>query len=405
MYSRSRDDGGVRRRLRHRCSLLTLTVITSAILLVQCRWVDPFAEYSGVDLIGDRGFSVDSFTHAYMDGTDPATSFEYVRVTPVTAAEYGATTGLPAEHHATIRRLEAVNLFPDGDFEASTAGLPPIHWTTSPFPNEPTDFTVDAGGVIQGNSVHFDVAGEAAAVVHLDTSALDGFVEPAVYFVSLQFVRSAPVMRMTFDYGDDATTSHLANRSWVIDVRTDTPLETLPTRGDPLLDKVTIFPASGTGVNYFYVGAPGGAAGQSGHLDNVRLGRLDSLPHVAIPIGLENADGELPLVPGTYRVTLFVKSEIADQVTPSANGRNRFRAGQIVLGLNGHFLPVSRSTGGWSTTEWKEVSASFQITAAELAHDPPLQVRLTVIDPENPVVGSLLIAAPTVELVSNNPRN
>jgi hypothetical protein len=378
--------------------------------LVTCSWENPFPEYQGVNLIEDRGLSVDSFAHAYV--TDPGTTFEYVRVTPLTPAEYGSASGLPAAYHDSIRRLEAVNLFPDGDFEQSTDDTAPafgwdIDASTAPPKVAPAEFTVqnDEAGVIQGHSVRFSAGGESAAVLDLDSHALDGFIEPAIYFLSLQFRRDSPAMEITFDYGDASTTSYLDNQPWVIGPREAVePLETLPTPGDELLDKVTVFAASGTGENYFYVGSPAEAAGQAGYLDNIRMGRLDGRPHVSIPISFENANGGLPVIAGTYRVSVYVKSEIDDQITPGADGDNRFRAGQIVIGLNKKWKRFSRGEAGWSPTAWTEVSTTFQLTAEDLAADPPAHLRLTVIDPDYPVIGSVLIAEPRLELESKPPR-
>jgi hypothetical protein len=381
-------------------------VLAAPLILAGCPWDDPFPEYRDVNLIEDRGLSVDSFSHAYMDGTDPATMFEYVRVSAaLTEAEYGTAAGLPSGVAATIRRLEAVNLFPNGDFEASVAGLPPADWdVTLPAPPTavPATFVVDDTNQITGRSVEFAVAGAQAAVLDLDIFLLDGFAEPATYFLSLQYIRQSATNVMTFDYGDDATTSYLVEQNvpWTVDGRTDgeTPVETLPTSGDPLLNKATTFAASGTGVNYFYVGSPQTAPGQGGYLDNIRLGRLDKVPHVAVPVSLENADGELPLVRGFYRVSIWVKSEIADQVTPRPDGQNRFRAGQIVLGVNDSLKLFTKEEVGWTADTWQLVSAVFKLETEDLANDPPMQVRLSVVHPDSPVVGSVLIADPRVEI-------
>lgn len=380
-----------------------------AISFSTCSWVDPFPEYRDVNLIENRGFDVDSFAPASMDGSDP--TFDYVGVSALTADEYGFTNGLPAEFHGTIRRLEAVNLFPNGDFEQSTVGSELAYWDIEPpVPpkEEPDKFEVDGSGVINGKSVEFETSGNEAAVLDLDAHALDTFVEPATYFLSLQFVRSSPDTRITFDYGfeyddegDVVSGTYLDNQSWVVTSRENgTPVETLPTPGDDLLNKITVFASSGTGRNHFYVGSPLGSSPQKGHLDNIRLGRLDSLPHVAVSLNRDGTGTELPLIAGTYRVSVYVKSEIDDQVTPGANGANRFRAEQIVLGLNRQRTRITRADAGWSSTEWTQVSATFQLDEAALAEDPAVRVRLTVIHPDNPVVGSVLIAEPRLELVT-----
>ena len=261
---------------------------------------------------------------------------------------------------------------------------------------------VDSGG-IQGNSVRYEfITGDQSAALDLDAHALDGFIQPAVYFLSLQFRRDLPQRVITFDYGSATDQTWLDNQRWEIVARSDgtTPVETLPTPGDELLNKITVFAASATASNYFYIGSPkADTPGQGGWVDNIRLGRLDTVPHAALAIPATGANGSLPLVAGAYRFSVFVKSEVDDQVTPAPAGANRFRAGQIVLGMNDDLELVARSEGGWSTDEWALVSAVFHLEASEL---DSATLRLTVIHPDRPVIGSVLIAAPTLELVSGD---
>lgn len=400
------------------------SIAVATAVFAACQWEDPFPEYSGINLIEDRGLNVDSFAADHMDGSDP-TTFEYVQIT--TPADFGTTTGLPSGAETTIRRLEAVNLFPDGDFEASVVGAwgaPEVlvNWdadsSVEPPAEDPTTFEVVADGPISGQALLFETSGRKAGTLDLDARALDLFSQGGNYFISFQFVRDDPTMSITLDYGDASTGSFLAadNRSWTIDSRGEddeeedeeeegegngaTPVETVPTPGDANLDIVTDFYASDTTTNFFYVGSPQSADAQKGHLDNVRLGRFDPYPHVSIDIPLENANGTLPLIASQYRVALYVKSEVADQVTPSENGKNRFRAGQLVVGINDELELVTRDDWGWDADTWVEVSLVFQLEFEDLTNDPPMMLRLGILHEDSLVIGSVLIANPRVELLS-----
>ncbi|MCK4516935.1 MAG: hypothetical protein KAU31_16850, partial [Spirochaetaceae bacterium] len=152
--------------------------------------------------------------------------------------------------------------------------------------------------------------------------------------------------------------------------------------------------------HHLYVGAPNSAdpvTPQQGHIDDVRIGRYDILPHVALSLGSAVSDGSLEILPGLYRFSVYVKSEIDSEVTPTAP--NAFRPGQITLGINDLWGTSTIGDVAWSTSEWVQVSFGGLLTREDLAQTDVVTLRLTVSSNDNPMVGRILIAAPTFELV------
>ncbi|MFW6288973.1 MAG: hypothetical protein ACOC2Q_04255, partial [Spirochaetota bacterium] len=127
---------------------IALTVLTSAFFLVGCDFQDPFVEYRGVNLIEARGFTIDDFSEAYGDGSDPIATPDYILLEA--PGSYGGTNGLPDTTFTTldsIRSLEVINLVPNGDFEESDEDdEPPSPWLAG-LPDgvlEPSRFKIES---------------------------------------------------------------------------------------------------------------------------------------------------------------------------------------------------------------------------------------------------------------------
>ena len=360
-------------------------------------------EYRGVDLISNRGLSVANFTDSYNAGTTP--DYDYINFEELTVpALYGSTTGLPASP-GSVYRLELVNLMPDGDFELRNDGdnldVDPF-WTVDPGATLEGDNA--AGLAITGMSAYFEVAGREAAFFDLRGGLLDTLVYPGSYHLNLLLRRATDITRVNFDYGS-LTTSFLTqdNISWESDpdpANATLDVEIFP--NDVNIDVVNIFGVAGGTEHYLYVGAPetGDAVnGQQGHIDDVRIGRYDIFPHVALPLGSSVVDGSLDILPGLYRFSTYVKSEIDSEVTP--NTANAFRPGQVTLGINGRWGTTTIAEAAWSASEWVQVSFDGLVRSADLNQADAVTLRLTVTSDGNPMVGRILIAAPTFELVVN----
>ena len=391
-----------------RTSLVCTIVAVTTLLLVGC-WVDPYPEDRGVNLLEDRGLGAADFVDAYFAGVVPA--FDYINYDgTIGAAEYGVITGLPAGADATIHRLELHSLLPKGDFEnhlvdsdVVLAGAQPELWDTAIgvpyFP--PADFRIVASGLPDyGNYIQFNVSSGQHARFDLD-GLLDGFAEPGAYHLQLEFDRNTSDTEITFDYGDGGASSYLdlVGVSWTsLEGEPAGTFEEIPTRSVAELDLVNVFTSiadTGPADNFFYVGTPKSAQPQDGFLDNVRIGRVDIFPHMSL--GVPPAAGtQLPFVPGIYTFSVYVKSEIAAQVTPTTN--NAFRAGQISLGVNDAFLRISRAEGGWNPSQWIKVSRTFTLDVQDIASTPVMTLQISVTDSAEPAVGRILIADPSVTL-------
>lgn len=385
------------RSCRLRCAL---TVASLFCLVSACEWEVPFPDYRGVNLITNRGFSVDDFREAYDNGDDAAASDDYIVL--AIPDDVGSLAGLPDESPetiATIRSLEVVNLIPNGDFE--TGASPWITTGLAGGVNAPSDFEIESEGVLTGSYVSFDVSANQGAAINLDTSMLIPLVHDGKYFAQALVVREESTTDITFDYGDDGTTSYnyLNTISWTSmgpEDGSDPSPELLP---DPTVDYRDIgmqFTVTTT-PSYFYLGSPRDALSQAGYLDDVRIGRLDNRPVLELALALEDAGG-LPLPSGNYTFSVYVKSEVDSEVTPDKP--NRFRAGQIAIGANGFRTLFTQQEHGWSESTWVRLQTVVRVTPDDVLEARPLRLQLTTVDPSRPAVGSILIANPELSIGS-----
>lgn len=384
-------------------NLRSFAVVGLSIFVLGCDWVDPFPEYRGVNLIAEQGLTVDGFSEAYTDGSDPLTTFDFVAIATPTPAEYGGTSGLPAGSQSTIRRLEVVNLVADGDFEAQPIVGPPnpaANWITAGSGGvaAPGAFdVVDSGDPAMGQWVSFSIAPSQGALYDLDNDLPAGtWAENAKYFFLMDFQRQSDTTVITVAYGSNARIAYA--EPWLSPGPDDdsTPVvESFPEIENGSAARTTRFAAIAPTNNFFFVGSPTITASQVGFADNLRIGRIDNMPHLSLALEAAPTTG-LPLVAGAYSFSVYVKAEIDAQVTPVTG--NAFRPDQIVLGANDRFQRFTAGEIGWSQNQWVEVSATVELREDELGNTPALRLQLTVIDQQFPAVGRILFAAPSLTL-------
>lgn len=93
-----------------------------------------------------------------------------------------------------------------------------------------------------------------------------------------------------------------------------------------------------------------------------------------------------------------MKSEIADQVTPSLNGLNRYRAEQLCIGVNSQHTLVTRADGGWDASTWARAACLVELSEEDVAPGSVVSLEISVSHQGEETVGSILIAAPSLEL-------
>jgi hypothetical protein len=293
-----------------------------------------------------------------------------------------------------------LNLLPNGDFETTGLATVPAGWEEK---NDALFRASNDQDLLTGRSIEFEVGGIKAAIIDLNSYLLDSFADQAVYYFLVDFVRSDPETVIMFDYGDselDVTYLPIPGL-WRSDGMPGMTLaaETMPTPGIGNLDVVNLFASSNTGDDRFYVGSPLTMPASVGWLDNLRIGRAHTDPQVVLTIHPATGD-QLTLPTGIYTFSVYVKSEIDDQVTPSANGLNRYRAGQLCIGAGTDHEIVTQAEGGWSSDRWIRVSRLVTLEEPEPDTEegslPTL--KFSVSHQGHFAVGSLLIAAPSLEL-------
>lgn len=334
-----------------------LIALPFLILLTTCDFGNYYAEYEGVNLIESQSFSSADWTVS-----DPV----YLDFSSI-AAEADAGTFPPGA--ADVHRLEVLNLVANGDFEGALAGS----WTN-------TGGIMNTSGVspIYGDSLYFDLSSDQRIDYNL-THLIDGFIDNGLYFIRFSFKADSDSL---FEYNDGS--SFLLRRI----ITKDEGVRTFPV-GNESNFSITAQPTAPA----FSIGTVRVEDGfiQDGYMDNLRITRKDTSDSLLLSLSLPYADpaeARPDLISGNYTLSLFVKSEIPDQLTPLSP--NRFPSESITLKMNNAYA-VHNVTSDWTRVS---VQGFFQI-------DPPADPASTVITlsvtPMNinyVDVGSLLIAAP-----------
>jgi hypothetical protein len=247
-----------------------------------------------------------------------------------------------------------------------------------------------------GNYVAFQFGSGNNAYFSL-SALTDGYVLDALYYYQVDIKRISDETAVLFDYGN-ASTSYLGRDDWRIDPLPGQAIvvESIPDRSQENLDKNNLFFAK-SASDRFYVGAPAADSPfTEGFFDNLRIGRHDVFPHVRFELPLTASGDQSDFVPGRYAFSVFVKSELDAQVTPST--ANRFRSREISVGIDEIYQTYERSEIGWDPNTWREITYTFDLSSAKIAEGDPLVITLSPSAFGNPVVGSILVAAPRLEL-------
>lgn len=364
-------------------------VFTLMLTAVTCRLPeDPFEVYRGVNLISGISLAdwvLDDDTGLYM-------SYEDVSDTEDPPPDYSG---------ASVYHLVIKSLIPNGKFDAGVGA-----WTLQELGGGPDtlDFVDDPNPYeINGKTMHFatDHPDDRVEFDITDSGngAVDGFIADSSYLIRYDYrAKSSLVFEYNdtadpFGYwkifgGEDGEASDFEQFEFIVDFP--------PEKLEGPFPEVT----AGSELTYLYIFGSlvqVDSQPQEGYIDNFRLIRTD-IPYKIRLFLRRSGDTEEPLLSGTYRFSVSVKSETALVVT------DRYLAESLTLGIAGG-TGIARSTryqdyhkeGGW--TDWTVVYTDLFIQIPEDAGDEEL-IELSICASDdahgslNLDTGSLFISSP-----------
>jgi hypothetical protein len=374
--------------------------ILSLLLLTGCSAVDPFASYSGVNLISSVPLS--SWT------ADQSST--YMIFEPVNAAA-------PAGGSSEVYRLEIRNLVADGDFSRSTVGSAPNGWTYS---GSGTLATVDgsAAHAISGNTMHLSTANAAERVIFDLRDATwgvrDGLLENATYNLLFDY-RSSASLVSEFRQAAIADDSLRTWRAWGgADGSSSSPsfdhLNAFP--GTTLVGQSEVSVGSQS-IACFDFGSlsPALLQTQEAYVDDFRVVRTDIPCRARLLLNREGS-ASLTLAPGGYTFSIYVRAD------PDAGSTaSRFAAEAVSLGIvrkttvstdnvvtDGFQETFTNGSNGLDFSSWTQLSVTLDAgetdpgnttTTYELSVAPTDDLHAA----NGMDCGSILVSAPSLTLV------
>jgi hypothetical protein len=403
-------------------------VVLTALLLLGlagCRQVsDFFSDYRGVNLVAGAGFDSSewSLTDNFVGATNVPNLDDYAAISGEVSGAAATTEGLPdGTDAASIRRLEILNLFPNGDFDDAGAAAE-SRWTVSAVDTS-VGIATTGDATIDGNSLAFDVASIEDYITHPlagSDGLSDGFQIGVEYSVNLDLRTDQDTL---FGY-NEGTVGGEQFTTWSLTTRATSPqVWDFFTEAVPLARYIADEAAA---QNYFTIGSPvsvpeAARISQSGSLDNLRITRSDITPMYRLTVNpQDNPYSEMPIISGTYQFTVYVRTdpthtnEASDE---SDNVANRFPAASVTLSMAvrraedsvatssvRQTFTVEGTDGGWGSWTALTITDFLQTDDADYT-DGELYVELTVsptdlLTAAGVAPGALLIAAPTLNLTS-----
>lgn len=383
----------------HGTSARSAVVFAAVFLFLACTAEDRFFEYRGVNLIAD--YALDAWVPDYNEAAAPApaqTGGIYMRY------ESAGATG-PGGAEAFLLRTN--NLFPNGDFEATTAGAQPAGWA---FSGASADYSVtDGTRTIAGKALRFDIDDENSLIYFPLDGLADGFIPaPASYTVRFAVKYQEGQQTLLFEINEST------NELWKTTMSLTLPEFPAVSYAFPddfitdVRDNSTYRPSTSNAMS-FYINSvsPDPARGaKQGSIDNLRFVRSDLSYKIRLRLRREDTS-PLPLPSGTYRLSVYVKQD------PSAGSGNVMRSSGIALGINRNwdgvnFLGLQDAPGipadpSWA--DWTLVSADFpSVQIDPPAADTDYNIELTISATDSASnslrdAGSILISRPALEFL------
>lgn len=423
-------------RIKRVAAAAILFPLALVLILTGCPDTDRFADLVGVNLIEPHPFGDGAGTSEWLVDTvadNPAFSYLAFEEASVAAAAAAGTDGLPAAGSSAVYRLELLNLFPNGDFEATPEGDTPDGWTldaltaavaSASSSSIPVSIGDPDAEPIEGLSMFYKV--DSASLISFDfqnsdptLSLSDGFISNALYVIRADF-RFAKGNIFILEYSDGSIGG--IKRTWEVRplLGSETGIFSFP--GDFIIDdgildsEITAdSTATSFSINSLVSGEIHGSV-----IDNIRVVRSDPTHRLRFKVPYREA-GRPDLVDGgTYRFSIYVHEDPTHHHGEASLAvSNRFIAAAVTIGLNtvsadGTFAGAEQAFEVFSEASAGEWSSSWTL----ISHDFPVQFEKPAAGNEDAFVleltvcpanlsggfhsidsGSLLISSPFLEYI------
>ncbi len=367
--------------------LITILVFTAA--AGSCINPDYFTAYTDKNLAA----------HKLLSSWSTGLSTTYMNYEAVSSATAG-TTGLP-DQTALIYRLETLNLFPDGDFEATAAGSIPSGWSETGGTHE----VRDSGHNLSGKALYFSEVANEYLTFSLNNLS-DGAAANSSYVFryNLEGAATGPYYFEIEDTSAGGTKSQYKPNIPVKNKGYEVPVDF----NEVPLTSFLIHSSDSEVFRINFAEADKGQP-QIGYIDDFRVVRSDQNHTLTTSLPYEDSgrvDG-LTLISGTYRFSVYVKADPAVATT-----NNSFDSGAVTLklealdpdGSGGSIYYQSFSAEDYSSfADWTllYVDAELQINIPEDTTDAVIRLAVSPCDCTGGAMtvdsGSILISNPGLE--------
>lgn len=344
-----------------RTSLLCLFPL-AAVLLTSCQEGSGFGDFANTNLIASRGFGSTA-----SDGTQLWTADDTTGAYMTWEEE--SAVAPPSGSSGPVYRMEVINLFQDGDFEAFAPGdpLPGTEWA------EDGDSAADIVNALDGRALSLAfVDAEVRLYIDLDGAGglRDGTGASAFgvnreYSIHFDFVPTATELGIELNNNveADSTGTGAGNtdqlRIAIQAARQNQRLEFPGSIANPPLNTLSVVNA---GYSFFNLGgfSSTAQANFSGDIDNLRFVEIGRPYYIRMPVPYSDTDRP-DLVPGgTYTVFLQVR---LDPDVGAVN--NRLAARQIAIGIAGS-QAISSGAVSAEQVDTRSVGSSWTQVSVEI---------------------------------------
>ncbi|MFW6329872.1 MAG: hypothetical protein ACOC28_07210 [Alkalispirochaetaceae bacterium] len=312
-------------------TFVSLALLLPTVLVVSCQGSSGFGDFGDTNLIENRDFNATDGDGDPLWQPDDATG-RYM------TWELETAVAPPSGTNGPVYRMEVVNLFQNGDFEAFAPGAGvPTNWAQEGNANAEIVEALDGQALrlaFEGTDVrlYLDLAGAGGLQDGTGASAFGGNREYTIHFDYVPTVTDIGI-ELNNNVQADSTGTGAGNtdqfRVAIEAAQTGTRLEFPNSITSPPLNTLSVLDGE---YSYFNIGGftTTAQARFAGEIDNIRFVELGRSYYIRLPVPYSES-GRPDLVPGgTYTVSLQVR---LDPDVGTVN--NRLAARQIAVGIVG----------------------------------------------------------------------